>query len=75
MAPAGSKPVEGMGGATVEDFRASLDLKELMNHVMDYTAFEVWHAGGKLGDFTIKLTGQHNVSNAVVPWEWLTPRR
>ncbi len=45
-APAGSTPVEGMGGATIADFRTSLDLKELMGHVMDYNAFEVWHRQG-----------------------------
>ena len=45
-APAGSTPGEGMGGATIADFRESLDLKEFMNHVMDYTAFEVWHRQG-----------------------------
>jgi hypothetical protein len=45
-APAGSTPGEGMGGATLADFRPSLDLKEFMNHVMDYNAFEVWHRQG-----------------------------
>jgi UDP-N-acetylmuramate--L-alanine ligase len=28
------------------------------------TAFEVWHGGCKLGDFTIQLAGEKNVSNA-----------
>jgi hypothetical protein len=45
-APAGSTPGEGMGGATLADFRPSLELKEFMNHVMDYNAFEVWHRQG-----------------------------
>ncbi|MBK7999552.1 MAG: UDP-N-acetylmuramate dehydrogenase [Verrucomicrobia bacterium] len=28
------------------------------------TGFEVWHSGAKLGDFTIRLNGEKNVSNA-----------
>lgn len=27
--------------------------------------FEVWHQGARLGEFTIQLLGEHNVSNAV----------
>jgi UDP-N-acetylenolpyruvoylglucosamine reductase len=28
------------------------------------SAFEVWHAGRKLGDFTVRLIGEKNISNA-----------
>lgn len=45
-APAGQVAPEGMGGATLADFRTSLDLKELMGHVMDYNAFGVWYRQG-----------------------------
>jgi hypothetical protein len=44
--PAGSTPGEGMGGATLADFRADLKVNELMAHVLDYNAFEVWHRQG-----------------------------
>ena len=29
------------------------------------TRFEVWHSGAKLGDFTLRLIGEKNISNAV----------
>lgn len=44
--PVSRTPGEGMGAATINDFRTSLDLKELMGHVLDYNAFEVWHRQG-----------------------------
>lgn len=55
-APAGSTPGEGMGGATLADFRTSLNLQELMAHVIDYNAFEVWHRQGWIiGDTVVEL--------------------
>ncbi len=54
--PAGSTPGEGMGGATLADFRTSLNLQELMAHVIDYNAFEVWHRQGWIiGDDVVEL--------------------
>jgi len=56
VAPAGSTPGEGMGGATLADFRTSLNLQELMAHVIDYNAFEVWHRQGWIiGDTVVEL--------------------
>jgi hypothetical protein len=54
--PPGSTPGEGMGGATLADFRTSLNLQELMAHVLDYNAFEVWHRQGWIiGDTVTEL--------------------
>jgi len=54
--PPGSTPGEGMGGATLADFRTSLNLQELMAHVLDYNAFEVWHRQGWIiGDTMTEL--------------------
>lgn len=55
-APAGSTPVEGMGAATIADFRAGIDMKDLMAHVIDYNSFEVWHRQGWIiGDTVTEL--------------------
>lgn len=54
--PAGSTPGEGMGGATLADFRPTLNMQELMAHVIDYNAFEVWHRQGWIiGDTVVEL--------------------
>jgi hypothetical protein len=54
--PPGSTPGEGMGGATLADFRTTLNLQELMAHVIDYAAFEVWHRQGWIiGDDVVEL--------------------
>lgn len=54
--PAGSTPGEGMGGATLADFRPTLNMQELMAHVIDYAAFEVWHRQGWIiGDDVVEL--------------------
>lgn len=49
-APATSTPsgaaVEGMGGATMADFRTDVSMADLMAHVIDYNAFGVWHRQG-----------------------------
>ncbi len=34
------------------------------SHFSSLTSFEVWHSGEKLGNFTIRLIGEKNVSNA-----------
>src|SRR5688572_13629640 len=34
------------------------------SHLSPRTSFEVWHSGQKLGDFTIRLIGEKNISNA-----------
>ena len=49
-APSGSAPVEGMGGATVADFRTDTNMQDLMAHVVDYSAFGVWNAQGWIID-------------------------
>jgi hypothetical protein len=51
-APAGATPGEGMGGATLADFRTNTDLKDLMAHVIDFSAFGVWRNQGWLIDDT-----------------------
>ena len=54
--PAGSTPGEGMGAATLQDFRTDVDMKDLMAHVIDYNAFEVWHRQGWIiGDTVTEL--------------------
>ena len=54
--PAGATPGEGMGGATLADFRPTLNMQELMAHVIDYNAFEVWHRQGWIiGDSVVEL--------------------
>src|SRR5262249_6858454 len=37
---------------------------EIGLRVASHEAFEVWHAGNKLGEFTLRLIGDKNVSNA-----------
>jgi hypothetical protein len=55
-APVGSTPGEGMGAATVQDFRTGVNIKDLMAHVIDYNAFEVWHRQGWIiGDSVVEL--------------------
>jgi hypothetical protein len=49
-APSGFKPGEGMGGATLADFKTDTEFKDLMAHVVDYTAFEVWNRQGWIID-------------------------
>lgn len=49
-APSGAVPVEGMGGATVADFKTDTNMQDLMAHVVDYSAFGVWNAQGWLID-------------------------
>lgn len=49
-APAGSTPGEGMGGATLADFKTDTNMKDLMAHVIDFSAFGVWHNQGWLID-------------------------
>ncbi len=56
-APAGSTPGEGMGAATLADFKTKNDVKELMAHVIDYTAFGVWHNQG----WIIDVEGTHEL--------------
>jgi UDP-N-acetylenolpyruvoylglucosamine reductase len=34
------------------------------SHLTSRTSFEVWHSGQKLGDFTLRLIGEKNISNA-----------
>ena len=34
------------------------------SHFSPLTSFEVWHSGRKLGDFTLRLIGEKNISNA-----------
>lgn len=54
--PPGAVTGEGMGGATLADFKTTLSLKELMAHVLDYSAFEVWHRQGWIiGDTVTEL--------------------
>ncbi len=48
-APSG-KPVEGMGGATVADFKTDTNMLDLMAHVIDYNAWAVWTAQGWIID-------------------------
>lgn len=49
-------PGEGMGAATIDDFRAGVDFKDLMAHVIDYNSFEVWHRQGWIiGDTVTEL--------------------
>ena len=43
-------PVEGMGGATLADFKTDTNMKDLMAHVIDFSAFGVWHNQGWLID-------------------------
>lgn len=53
--PTGS-PVEGMGGATMADFRTDVSMADLMAHVIDYNAFGVWHRQGWIiGDTVVEL--------------------
>ncbi len=49
-APSGAATVEGMGGATVADFRTDTNMLDLMAHVIDYSAFGVWNAQGWIID-------------------------
>lgn len=49
-APAGATPGEGMGGATLADFKTDTNMKDLMAHVIDFSAFGVWHNQGWLID-------------------------
>lgn len=49
-APAGSVAGEGMGGATLADFKTDTNMKDLMAHVIDYSSFGVWHNQGWLID-------------------------
>lgn len=49
-APAGMKAGEGMGGATLADFKTGTELKDLMAHVVDYASFGVWDRQGWLID-------------------------
>ncbi|MEQ1609396.1 MAG: hypothetical protein ABL956_10590 [Hyphomonadaceae bacterium] len=51
-APEGATPGEGMGGATLADFKTDTTLKDLMAHVIDFSAFGVWHNQGWLIDDT-----------------------
>lgn len=58
--PAPSKPVgapvEGMGGATMADFRTDITMADLMAHVIDYNAFGVWRRQGWIiGDTVVEL--------------------
>ncbi len=48
-APVGD-PVEGMGGATIADFKTDTNFKDLMAHVVDYSAWGVWNAQGWIID-------------------------
>lgn len=50
------------GFAPQADYR--LALKPPGTSAPGLTSFEVWHAGGKLGDFATALLGEKNVSNA-----------
>ena len=43
-------PGEGMGGATLADFKTGTVMKDLMAHVIDFSAFGVWHNQGWLID-------------------------
>lgn len=49
-APSGAVPVEGMGGATIADFKTDTNMQDLMAHVIDYSAFGVWNAQGWIID-------------------------
>ncbi|MEY2758939.1 MAG: hypothetical protein RIR33_2717 [Pseudomonadota bacterium] len=72
--PATSKPVgapvEGMGGATMADFRTDISMADLMAHVIDYNAFGVWHRQGWIiGDtvqelFPVDDEGWHAAESA-----------
>ncbi len=46
----GGATAPGMGGATIADFRADTGIKDVMAHVIDYSAFGVWNHQGWLID-------------------------
>ncbi len=56
-APAGSTSGEGMGGATLADFKTDTVMQDLMAHVIDFNAFAVWHNQG----WVIDETGVHEL--------------
>lgn len=60
------------GFAPQADYR--LALKPPGTSAPGLTSFEVWHAGGKLGDFATALLGEKNVSNAGAVIDRVPPR-
>lgn len=45
-APLTTTDGKGMGAATIADFRTDTHMLDLMNHVIDYNAWQVWGAQG-----------------------------
>jgi len=57
-------PNPDQSGGKVGSAGASPSHDSAVSRLAPRASFEVWHAGQKLGDFTLRLIGEKNISNA-----------
>jgi UDP-N-acetylenolpyruvoylglucosamine reductase len=57
-------PSPDLSAVEVGSAGASPSHESAASHLTPHASFEVWHSGQKLGDFTLRLIGEKNISNA-----------